>query len=174
MWKEYILIHNQEVLDKISKVKIFDSLKNEPQKLLDIIPFLYHKRFKKNDVVFKEGDLGDSLFIIYSGSVRIVKHTSDKDPYTVVILQDKENVFFGEICLLEDSKRTATVICETDCEFLILNRSDFISICESDNQFGMYVMREIAKSLSFRLRKADEDIITLFNALISEVEGKTC
>ncbi len=159
----------EEIIERLSNIKLFSFIKTDVERLERLAKLFNIIQCKKGEIVLKEGDLGDSLHIIFSGSVRIVKHTSARDPYTVVILEDHENVFFGEISLLEDSRRTATVVCESDCTFLVLGREQFGEICRTDHYVGMMVMRRLAEILAERLRKADDDIITLFNALVEEI-----
>ena len=75
------------------------------------------------EVVFSEGSQGDALFVIRTGRVRTEKHTSEHDPYTVRFFDQGD--FFGELSLLEDVPRSATVVAETDGEFLVLSRDAF-------------------------------------------------
>lgn len=160
------------ILSCLAGMRIFHFLVDDPGRLDKILPLFDLRSYKTGETVFEEGNWGDSLFIILSGKVRIVKHTSDQDSYTVIILEEKDHGFFGEICLLQNSRRTATVICEEDSQFLVLKRHQFEVLCHEDYFSGLMIYKEIAFILAERLRKTDDDLITLFNALVSEVEGK--
>jgi CRP-like cAMP-binding protein len=105
------------------------------------------------------------------GSVRIVKTTLQNEPYTVVILKESENVYFGELALIDNDRRSATVIAESDCDLICLTRKNFQSVCEDNYELGFRVLMQIAKKLSTSLRKMNQDVITLFEALVSEVDG---
>ncbi len=162
--------NQNEIYDVLLNLDFFKFFKDNPERLGVVVKYLKYKKFKKGDIVIEEDEIGDSLYIIKKGTVRIEKKTFNNDRFTVIVLKDKEHVFFGEISLLRDAKRTATVICEEDSEFLILNRVDFNKICEEDNYIGMIIYKKIANILAERLIKADQDIITLFNALVQEIE----
>jgi len=161
---------NNHLIEMIKNISIFSPIACDEEIIKKLANCLIEKEFKKGDVIIKEGEIGTSLYIIYSGSVRITKQTTYKDSYTVVILKDHENIFFGEICLLEDSVRTANVICEEDSIFYILQRDDFNRLCSENFRFGYYVLKSLSKILADRLKKSNEDIMILFNALLHEIE----
>ncbi len=84
-------------------------------------------------------------------------------------MKDDEDAFFGELALLDREVRSASVLAETDCEFLVINREDFNQLGEEDPRLGLLVTRAIAKELSKRLRKANQDMVLLFEALVEQV-----
>jgi CRP-like cAMP-binding protein len=61
------------------------------------------------------------------------------------------------------------VTAETDCEFLVIHRDKFIQLGEEDPRLGLVVTRAIARELSKRLRKANQDMVLLFEALVEQV-----
>ena len=75
--------------------------------------------FPKKTSLFKEGDIGDYLYIITDGKVEVVK----KDGGKVAELGKGE--FFGEIALLNQRTRTATIKCLEPTDVLALRKSDF-------------------------------------------------
>ena len=101
--------------------------------------------------------------------MRVHKWTLDREPYTIVTLSDDEGVFFGELALMDREVRSASVTAETDCEFMVINRDDFIRLGEENPRLGLLVTRAIGKQLSKRLRKMNQDIIILFGALVEQV-----
>ncbi|MEJ2363221.1 MAG: cyclic nucleotide-binding domain-containing protein [Deltaproteobacteria bacterium] len=108
-------------------------------------------------------------YILYQGSVKVQKRTLDHELYTIVSLTDREDAFFGELALLDREVRSASVTAATDCEFLVINREDFNRLGEEDPWLGLLVTRAIGKELSKRLRKANKDMIVLFQALVEQV-----
>lgn len=125
---------------------------------------------RAGDTVIKEGSEGDSFFVILKGRVRTEKLTPYRDPYTVRLL--KEGNFFGEVSLLDRERRSATVIAETDCSFLVLGRERFLAFGDRNPEAGLLVTRRVAERLGTRLRRANEDVITLFSALVHEIEQR--
>jgi len=95
-----------ETLYKYEKLTIADSLKAA--------------EFKKGDVVMKEGEQGDMFYIIESGSVEFSKEDGGKMGNATT------GGYFGEIALLTNDTRKATVTCTDDCSLLSLDRQTFV------------------------------------------------
>ncbi len=160
------------ILETIKEVSIFKPFVNKPEELRIIADIMVQKKIKKGTKIIKEGEFGDILYILRSGAVNILKRTLEKEDYTVVRLESKKGmvIFFGELALLDNDKRSATVTADTDCELLVINRKDFIKLGDRYPHLGLPITREISAILASRLRKTGEDIITLFEALVGEVK----
>ncbi|HUG54745.1 MAG TPA: cyclic nucleotide-binding domain-containing protein [Vicinamibacteria bacterium] len=76
--------------------------------------------FEAGDLVVAEGEPGDSLFLVSSGTVKA--WIRDREGRYVFVREMGEGDFFGEISVLSGSPRTATVVAATDCELLELDR----------------------------------------------------
>ena len=83
-------------------------------------------RFKAGDIIFRQGDYPDRLYIIGKGEVDVVQETPEKPE--VVLTRLGKDQFFGEIGILNDSPRSATVRAATDVEVLSIHRSYFTSL----------------------------------------------
>ena len=86
------------------------------------------KNFKKGDVLFKEGEIGDLLYVIRKGSVKISrKNRSGVDVAQTYIAAGN---YVGEMALLsaEERPRSATVTAAVGCETITINKSDFIDL----------------------------------------------
>jgi CRP-like cAMP-binding protein len=83
------------------------------------------KVFDRGEVIIKEGDEGDTFFIIREGevSVRIKKNGKKKEIATL-----GQGSFFGEMSLLTGEPRRATVVARDECELLIVGREHFAGI----------------------------------------------
>jgi len=75
--------------------------------------------FKKGETIFKEGDLGDEMYIIKSGRVEIVKNVNDEE---LVLATLDANSFFGEMALFGDKKRSATVRAIDNTQMITINK----------------------------------------------------
>src|SRR6185436_8031956 len=93
-----------------------------------ILKLTRRRRFRKDEVVFHEKEIGDSLFIILHGRVKVAIFGDDGKEVTLSILGDGD--FFGEMALLDQEPRSATIIAEEDCELLSLQRDDFTRAIE--------------------------------------------
>jgi len=85
-------------------------------------------RLAKGKIVVREGEQGDSFFLIRSGIVRIVTCGMQKDGKPIELGRMGEGSFFGEVALLTEKPRTATVIAESNVELMELTREKFDSI----------------------------------------------
>ncbi len=157
---------------RLKQIKLFEDFAEDPEALEKIFQLCAIKTARKGECVIQEGDLGDSLYILLSGTVRIQKTTLQNQPYTVVILHENDNVYFGELALIDKDKRSATVVAESDITLFSLARHDFLQFCEENPYMGFKITMQIARKLSTSLRKMNKDVITLFEALVSEVEGR--
>jgi len=101
----------------VAKVPIFAHL--DKGSISEIARLLFLKRFGRHEVIIKEGDEGDGMYFILDGEVAVVRE-SDNLHITL-----KAGDFFGEIALLKDGKRTATVISKKRSEMLELTTYDF-------------------------------------------------
>jgi CRP/FNR family transcriptional regulator, cyclic AMP receptor protein len=159
----------QETIDKFSRVSLFQAFRNSSEALEQIARLFTTIRCEAGCAVITEGETGDAMYIVKSGTVEIVKKTKQGDPYTVAELSSDKNMFFGEMALIDQDRRSAGVLCKTPCEFYMLTRENFLSLGDSHPAIGLALTRELAKILCNRLRKANSDVITLFDALVGEV-----
>lgn len=130
------------------------------------------QRVARDRAIVEEGSLGESMFVLMHGRVRVEKKTPADDRYTVTFLSHENGDFFGELGLLDSDRRSATVTAETDCEVIVIERDRFLQFGDANPTAGLSVTRRIAGNLSSRLRRANDDVITLFAALVHEVEER--
>ena len=157
---------------RLKRIKLFEDFADDPEALEKIFHLGKTTTARKGDSVIQEGDIGDNLYILLSGTVRIQKTTLQNQPYTVVIMREDDNVYFGELALIDKDKRSATVVAESDIILFSISRHDFLQFCEENPYMGFKITMKIARKLSTSLRKMNRDVITLFEALVSEVEGQ--
>lgn len=101
-------------------IPLFSDLR--PDELSEIVKKLAVHKLPAGAVVIREGEKGDSFFVIIHGQVRVSK--KDKDAQEVILATLGEDAFFGEIALLSGRPRIATVVTETETELLELTRRD--------------------------------------------------
>lgn len=99
----------------VAKVPLFSDL--EFGVIADIVKLLHIRRYRKNELIIKEGSNGDAMYFILEGSVAVHKKELD--------IALKKGDFFGEVALLKNIPRTATVIAKNRCELLELTTYDF-------------------------------------------------
>lgn len=103
------------------------------------------KPIPAGQALFKEGDRGNFMYVLMSGTAEII--VRDKLVETAV-----PGVIVGEMAIIDDSIRSATVVAKSDCKFLPIERERFNFLVQKKPEFALHVMRVMAE----RLRKADE------------------
>jgi CRP/FNR family transcriptional regulator, cyclic AMP receptor protein len=161
---------DERVKDKLKKISIFKRFADDSLALEKLVGIIRVVKFPKGAFIIKEGEQGDEMFILNGGRVSVEKTTLKDESYTVVELTDAMHVFFGELAMMDDDVRSASVMALSDCECFKIKKDDFEKLGDEDTKIGLYVTREIAKILSKRLRNANRDSITLFEALVTEIE----
>lgn len=113
------------------------------------------KKFKKHNLIFFEDDLGQNLFLIRRGRVKISRIDESGGEVIFAILGEGE--FFGELSIIDGKTRSATVTSLTDVELLVLRHGDFMDLLHQYPQISISLMRELAR----RIRKSDTQIKSL-------------
>ncbi len=129
-------------------VHLFQSLSDEDSERLSTS--LRRRSLKKGEVLFRKGDEGSTLYIVRSGSIRIVLPSSTGDEVTPAILTERD--FFGEMALLDGMPRSADAVAMEPSELYALNREDFLLFLKNNEQ----AIKSIFSFLSMRLRKTDD------------------
>jgi len=111
--------------------------------------------FKAGQTICTQGDEGDCMHIVSSGTVKVSRRADDGTQVEIAKLGRGE--FVGEMSLFDDSPRSATVEADSDVELWCLERDRFLCVLEDYPA----VARAVMSSLSERLRKATHTIATL-------------
>ncbi|MCP4295252.1 MAG: cyclic nucleotide-binding domain-containing protein, partial [Proteobacteria bacterium] len=97
--------------------------------------------------------------------------TKQNEEYTIVDLQADWNVFFGEIALMDNDERSASIRVLEDCGVLVMDRDKFNDLGKSHPALCLHVTQVIVKIICGRLRGVNDDVILLFDALVNEVQS---
>jgi CRP/FNR family transcriptional regulator, cyclic AMP receptor protein len=111
---------------------------------------------KEKEILCKEGDPGDKMFIVLSGAVEIKKKMAENQAISLARLLPGE--VFGELSMFDDTQRSATVQALTSAKVLIINKKDFLDLLQSDAKLGLKITIWLVNKTSKRLRKANEII----------------
>jgi len=109
----------------------------------------------RGTTIMAAGDLVDSLYIVISGRLKVMMSDAEGKEVILSILGSGE--FFGEMGLIDDSPRSASVVAIETCELLCVNKRDFNRLLAENFDMAMAVMRGLVK----RLREADRKINSL-------------
>jgi len=148
-------------IELFRQVPLFAGL--EEADLESLITVATRRKFPKDGVVFFENDIGEALFMILSGRVKVTILSDDGREIILAMLSDGD--FFGEMSLLDDEPRSATAIALKDTDMVVLHQRDFLSIVEKRPK----VLINLLSILSSRLRKANQQI---GNLALHDVYGR--
>jgi CRP/FNR family transcriptional regulator, cyclic AMP receptor protein len=90
--------------------------------------------------LFSEGDSGDAMYVLMSGSAEVVVKGKIVETATT-------GAILGELALIDNSPRSASVIARTDCNLVAINTARFNDLVRELPDFALYVMRGMAERL---------------------------
>jgi len=141
-------------MDKLSVLSgspLFDMLSN--QELEYVADLSRPRRVKAGETIFEEGELGDSVYVVATGEVEVVRKDAAGKPQLIATLGPQQ--FFGEMSLIDKEYRSATVKAKTECELLHLTAENLTTFRKQHRDGFTFVIINIARMLSARLRDAN-------------------
>jgi CRP/FNR family cyclic AMP-dependent transcriptional regulator len=109
-------------------------------------------KYDTGELIIKEKDIGDSMYLIRSGSVKIVKKLRENS--TSILAQLHKGECFGEMSAIDEEVRSADVFAEEPCILLKLSKDDLFEVILDCPHIGIELLKIFVK----RLRVADEMI----------------
>jgi len=138
---------NEEV-ELLRNIPMFANI--EPSKLKLLAFTSERMTFKAGDTLFKQGEAGDSAYVIIAGEANVIVDTP-KGPLTVAKL--KRNDIIGEIAILCDVPRTATIQAASKLEAMVIAKDLFFRLVMEFPQMAVEIMRELARRLDASNRR---------------------
>jgi CRP/FNR family transcriptional regulator, cyclic AMP receptor protein len=90
--------------------------------------------------LFTEGDAGDSMYVLLAGTADVLLRGK-------VVETLATGAIVGEMAIIDDSPRSATVIAREDCNFIAINAARFLALTRENADFALHVMRAMAHRL---------------------------
>ena len=145
----------------LKKIHLFHGLGED--ELAAIAAELQEFQYAQGSVIFQQGGKADSFYLIYGGSVRIVR-TVNKKEYQLALLVRED--YFGEMALVANRPRSATAVAQADTSILVLSRADFEKLFKKNPQLGLNMSvaiqsRQLAQRLRFKWLRSDEVVYFL-------------
>ena len=136
------------LIEKVLLLKSLDIFKETPETILaELAPLMLEAEVEESTVLFKEGEIGDCMYIINRGEVRIHKGNN-----TLAILKEKE--VFGELSLLDTEARSATATAHTDCFLSRIDQEPFYELLEERPEIAKGFIKILCKRLRAQNEKA--------------------
>jgi CRP/FNR family cyclic AMP-dependent transcriptional regulator len=127
----------------------------QPAALEPIARLSLLRRVPRGAVVVMAGDRTDFVYIILSGSLKVLVNDEEGREVILSILGPGE--LFGEMGVIDDTPRSASVVAATSAELVVITKSDFKRVMQENFDVSLYIMRNLAH----RLRLADRKIESL-------------
>ncbi len=115
--------------------------------------------YKPGEVVFKEGDQGDGMFVVVKGSIRISKQSPTGEEALAVL---EPHAFFGEMALIDFSPRAADAIAHDESELFFIPLKELRSLIENHHHLALKILYALCEVLAQRLRETNERYMSIF------------
>lgn len=145
----------------VESISIFSDLTDEEIRVLK--DFLDLREYAPNEVIYTEGEKGDSLNIIIEGKVRINKQMVEGDQFCISTL--KEGDVFGIMSFLDGSKHDATIVSDQKTVLMVLEREDFNNLYSSSPLIAAKVLKRLAIHLASIVRNMNTQYMDLMHLM---------
>ncbi len=132
------------------QIDLFQGLSDsEYQQLMAITK---HRVIKKNTLIFSKGDENHALFILFRGSVDVFVVTENGKELILNTLSQGQ--YFGELSLLDEEMISANIITVTDCQFLVIHKTDFQHFLKKSD----VMMQNVIHHLCIKVRQLTDKV----------------
>jgi anti-anti-sigma factor len=120
---------------------------------------LVKREYAPGEVVFRQGDEGDALYVIARGSASVWLRDAASGQRRLMTFS--QGTFFGEMALLDRERRSATVTADERVVCYVLDRAAFERLAEAHPRAGMALLANVGRELSLRMRGANRTLTEL-------------
>ena len=135
----------------LRKVPFFEKLNDED--IRDIMRYCREEELSPGQVIFYEGDTADRFYIVMEGEVEVWKDYDS--PYADLLAVHGVNKLFGEMALVDDLPRSATVVTRARTRLLYINEVEFQRLLKENSLVALAIIR----SLSAMVRKSNQTFV---------------
>lgn len=136
----------KQTIGFLQNVPLFRNLNN--RHLDHLARRVVERQYASGQPIVTQGHGGEGFFVIVSGKAEAFRHRADGEKVTVNTFGPTD--FFGELALLDDGLRTASVVATEPTKCLALTRWDFLAALRDDAEMSVIILQELAK----RFRRA--------------------
>ncbi len=127
----------------LKTIPLFADLEDE--ELQTIVSHAATKSFPKNAIIINEGDDTNSLYIIHSGKVKAF--LSNEDGKEVILRIMKPSDYFGELSILDNAPRSASIMTMEPCKFSIISKDAFDKILDAHPEMARKLVAELTRMI---------------------------
>lgn len=124
--------------------------------LKELLSFSQKTKYMSGDYLFKEGDISDSIYIIFTGRIEISSETEhhDKINFPTVL----NGTVLGEVAFFDGKPRTASARAIDNIEAMVITHKSFAQMEDINPKLAIKFLKEVAKITAERLRWADQKV----------------
>lgn len=160
-----------QVIQILRSVHLLEGL-DEPE-LAEVWAASQLREVGSGSTIMEAGSTGDSMYFFLEGTVDVWPAHSSRQRKTIgspggkPLVRLKAGVvsLFGEMAMISNEPRSATITAASDCILYEISRADFTMLCDKSPRLGLKLMRGIANILAERVRKGNDEQIKLWKAL---------
>jgi CRP-like cAMP-binding protein len=156
VWSSIVTKKGKErsLIETLKSIPIFASLSNFELKFVAAI--LHHRNYVANELIFREGEAGNGMYIIQSGQVRIVGQNQNSEEVLFARLQSEQ--FFGELSLVDGNPRSASAIADDNSVLFGFFKPDLMDLVAQQPEIGSKILLNLASVLADRLRETNRKV----------------
>lgn len=154
-----------EVIIALKQIPLFASIHGEGLKRLSDV--IREKQVLEGELAFVENDLGEEMYFVHSGSIKIYHDIPGKEETLEVV---EAGGYFGELTIVDELPRSASARAQEDSILLVLHMDDFRQAVQDYPDIAFAAFKEFSR----RIRRADERIRSLagqIRRMHSEIES---
>jgi CRP-like cAMP-binding protein len=142
----------EKAIELLSKIGLFSSL--QPTYLRRIATLGLEEDYAADALIFKEGAVGDKVYLIISGAVRISRTVPGMGEEALAVL--KAGSHFGEMALIDDFPRSADARAHEACRLFVIRKEDLEDLLFVDRDLAYDLLWSFVRTLSGRLRETND------------------
>lgn len=146
-----------DAVDLLARIHMFAGL--QPAYLRRLAAVGSRERHETNDVIFAEGAVGDKMYLILSGAVRISRQVPGMGEEALAVL--RAGNYFGEMSLVDDSPRSADAKAHETCELFVIRKEDLEDLLFVDRDLAYDLLWNFVRTLTSRLRETNDKMTFL-------------
>lgn len=154
----------------LTKLTLFSELSSA--ELWEFCSVIEFEKYKNNELIASEGEVNSKLYIVSAGEVIVSKKTAMGEPYVINIIDSSPSgsTFLGEVSLVDEHVRTASIVASGAVELYSITGDVFNQFCDNHQEIGYKILKILVRSICRHLRRSNNDVLTLFNALVEETK----
>jgi CRP/FNR family cyclic AMP-dependent transcriptional regulator len=143
---------------RLAQVPLFEGMSEE--QLDKVASIATQESFRQGQLIFREGEIGEKLYLVLGGNVRISKRIQGVGEEALAILEPGS--CFGEMALIDNFPRSADARAHSDCLLSVIRKGDLEDLLRVDHELAYEILLRFVKVLSSRLRETNEKIKVFF------------